>query len=307
MAESTRAARRKAERARLDLVTEYENWLISIFHNSVEFDNLPADLPKRYLIRVLLNHGRIAHDHETDLWLPCNACDTLSAYGLPVEYELWGYNGHIVRRSWEAVDVLRLNDIEAPLAPYIRQQSERLAEYDLAIAQNLEACKTMTLVEFIDEGQLLSVVNLAESRRIGASAAYVRKKNMQGIETKTMSTGAQFLVRDMQEARRNVLNETLARLGVSTANTDKREIVQAAEVVGAQGMALDALFTFIDTFNHDAEVAGLAIRAKANTSVVELLNIDKETGEVEGEPANNSDLGAQGKKLGADKVAEMES
>lgn len=307
MAESTRAARRKADRARLDLVTEYENWLVSIFHNSVEFDNLPADLPKRYLIGVLLNYGRIAHDHETDLWLPCNACDIMSAYGLPVEYELWGFNGSLVRRSWEAVDVLRLNDIEAPLAPYIRQQAERLADYDLAIAQNLEACKTMTLMEFVDEGQLLSVVNLAESRRIGASIAYIRKKNMQGIETKAMSTGAQFLVRDMQEARRNVLNETLARLGVSTANTDKREIVQAAEVVGAQGMALDALFTFIDTFNHDAEVAGLAIRAKANTSVVELLNIDKETGEVEGEPADNSDLGAQGDKLGAAKITEMES
>lgn len=307
MAQNTRAARRKAEAARLELITSYEEWLLSIFHNSVEFENLPEDLPKRYLIKELLNHGKIAHDHFTDLWLPANAVDVLTVYGVPSEYELWGYNGYIVRRKAEEVDILRLNDLEAPLSPYIRSQAETLAEFDLAIAQNLEACKTMTLCEFEDEGQLLSVVNLAEARRIGASIAFTRKRNMQGCETKTLSTGAQYLVRDMQEARKNILNETLARLGVSTANTDKRETVQAAEVVGAQGMALDALYTFIDTFNHDAEVAGLSIRARANTSVVELLNIDKETGEVLGDPANNNDLGAQGGKLGDDKVVEMET
>lgn len=306
MAQNTRANRRKAESDRLGLINEYEKWLLSIFHNSVEIENLPPDLPKRYLLKELIERGKIAHDHETDLWLPANACDVLSVYGLPVEYELWGYDGYIVRRAASDVDVLRLNDLEAPLAPYIQQQAERLADFDLAIAQNLDACKTMTLVEFADEGQLLSVVNVAEARRIGASVAYVRKKNMQGVETKSMNTGATYLVRDMQEARRAILNETLARLGVTTANTDKREQVQSAEVVGAQGLALDALFTFVDTFNHDAEVAGLAIRARANTSVVDLLHIDKETGEALTQE-NNIDLGAQGQKLGADQIGTEEA
>lgn len=306
MAQNTRAARRKAEAARLELITTYEEWLLSIFHNSVTFSNLPDDLPKRYLVKTLLTKGMIAYDHETDLWLPANPVDILSAYGLPVEYELYGYDGLLIRRNWYEVDILRLNDLEAPLAPYIAQQAERLADFDLAIAQNLEACKTMTYVEFQDEGQLLSVVNASEARRVGASVAYVRKQNMQGVETKCMSSGATFLVREMQDARKNILNETLARLGVSTANTDKRETVQAAEVVGAQGMALDALFTFVNTFNHDAAVAGLAIRANANTSVVDLLNIDARTGKVEGdEGADNSDLGAQGGKL-SDKYTDME-
>ena len=305
MAQNTRAARRKAEAARLELVASYEEWLLSIFHNSVEFENLPDDLPKRYLLKTLLSKGKIVHDPETELWLPANSIDDLTAYGLPRAYELYGYDGMILRRDADKVDVLRLNDLEAPLAPYITQQAERLADFDLAILQNLDACKTMTYVEFQDEGQLLSVINASEARRIGASVAYVRKQNMQGVETKSMSTGATFLVREMQDARKNILNETLARLGVSTANTDKRETVQAAEVVGAQGMALDALYTFIDTFNYDASVAGLSIRARANTSVVELLNIDKVTGEALGDPANNNDLGAQGGKL-SDKYTDME-
>ena len=69
--------------------------------------------------------------------------------------------------------------------------------------------------------------------------------------------------------------------------------------MASQGVALDALYTFVDTFNYDAECGGLSIRARANTSVVDLLGIDPTTGAIEtpdGEPLKGQEI------IGANKI-----
>ena len=59
----------------------------------------------------------------------------------------------------------------------------------------------------------------------------------------------------------------MSYIGVSTANTDKRERVQGVEVRASQGFAKDMLNTLVETFNYDAEQGGIEIRLKANTSL----------------------------------------
>lgn len=277
---TTRQARRQAEQERRQAAQEYIDFFNATFHNSVTFDNLPADLPKRYLLNKLLGGGKIAYDKETGLYLPCNGIG-IDLYGLPEQYQLYGANGYVVVRPASAVVILRLNDLAAPLAPFIERQSELIADFDTAITQNLDAIRTMTIYEYNDEAQALSVVNELNARRMGAVALIRNKNALQGVRNTATSTGAQYLVDKLQDARQRIINETLTRIGISSANTDKREQVQAAEVVASQGVALDALYTFVDTFNYDAECGGLEIRARANTSVVDLLGIDPITGELD--------------------------
>ena len=72
MANNTRSARREAERKRKLYVDNYRNRFAVLFNNSVKVlnadvkpndlvaDDLP-ELPKRYLLRVLREHGGIAY------------------------------------------------------------------------------------------------------------------------------------------------------------------------------------------------------------------------------------------------------
>ena len=83
------------------------------------------------------------------------------------------------------------------------------------------------------------------------------------------STGAQYLCTDLMQDRQKIINETLAHIGISSANTDKAERVQGIEVTASQGNALASIDVLIDTFNHDAEIAGLDIRLVGNTSLTE--------------------------------------
>lgn len=268
----------KAQAKREGYKNNYICLFKELFHNSVKVEN--SSIPKRYLLRTLMHKGGIAYDLKTGLYLPYDGVG-VDVYGLPTQYNLVGQNGYVVVREAKDVVPLRANDIKYPIYIYFLQQAGRVADIDMAIDQNLESIKTMTIGYVDDNKQLLSLMNAAECRRIGCTLIFENKKATIGSGFKTESTGAQYLVDKLLEARRQILDETFSRIGISVANTDKRERVQGMEVMASQGLAKDSISTLIDTFNTDAKDGGLDIRLKANTSLMKENELNKEENESE--------------------------
>jgi len=296
MAINTKQARRDAERKRKLYFDNYMADFCSLFHNAVEVENLPNDLPKRYLLKILLTKGGIAFDKQTNLYLPFVE-KGIDVYGLPISYNLIGFNGITLERLPEEVVILRANDLLFPIVDYMEQQIEKLVDYDLAIEQNLDAIKTMTIAEVSDESQLLSLANEVQARKIGATVVVKNKNTMQGAEIKVSSTGAQYLVDKLRQDRKECLNETLSKIGINVANVDKKERVQGAEIRASQGYALDSINTLIDTFNYDAKCGNLLLRLKGKTSLFIQNELDLEKQRLEnimlmkGENSNNETNG----------------
>lgn len=263
---ATNDAVKDAKQKRKAYENDYRSLFSMLFHNSVLVDNLPDTLPKRYLLRVLKNRGAIAYDKQTKLFLPFNKIG-IDVYGLPKEYTLIGYNGYVLERKAEEVVILRANDIEYSLELYIENQVKKLVDYDMAIEQNLVAIQTMSFAEVSDMAQLNSLANLQNAKRIGATVAFVNKASLTGVELKVQQTGAQYLVDKLRQDRKECMNETLSALGINVANVDKKERVQGAEIRASQGFALDCISTLVETFNHDAEIGGLDIRLRTNTTL----------------------------------------
>ena len=90
-------------------------------------------------------------------------------------------------------------------------------------------------------------------------------------------------------ANRIILNETLSSVGINIANTDKRERVQEAEIRASQSYALDSLSVLFETFNHDAEIGGLPIRLKGNTSLYKDNVLETKLKEKELEGGNSNE------------------
>ena len=266
---------------------DYRSLFSLLYHNSVLVDNLPEDLPKRYLLRVLKNKGAIAYDKETKLFLPFSRVG-IDVYGLPKQYILIGYNGLVLNRKPEEVVILRANDLEYSLEGYIENQVVKLVNYDMAIEQNLESIKTMSFAEVGDMAQLQSIESMQSAKRIGATIVYVNKKALSGCETKVQQTGAQYLIDKLRQDRKECMNETLSTIGINVANVDKKERVQDAEIRASQGFALDCISTLVETFNHDAEIGGLEIRLKANTSLYKENELEKQKKQAEIEELKNS-------------------
>lgn len=266
MATNTRTSRKEAQRKRKIYFDSYFGRFIALFHNSVVIEN-EDKLPKRYLLRVLRQRGRIAYDKQTQLYLPCVDIG-IDVYGLPTTYQLIGYDGFTVQRKPDEVVILRANDISLPIEIYLTQQIEKIINFDMAIEQNLEAIKTMTIAEVKDQASLLSLANEYENRRLGATVVFKQKTSTPDNEIKVQSTGATYLIDKLLEARKEIINETLSSIGISVANTDKKERVQSMEVIASQGFALDSLNTLVETFNYDAEQGGIPIRLRGNTSLL---------------------------------------
>ena len=277
MATNTRTARKEAQRKRQKYFDSYFNRFVALFHNSVVIENAD-DLPKRYLLRTLRQRGRIAYDKETGLYLPCVDMG-IDVYGLPTMYQLIGYNGFTVQRKPDQVVILRANDISLPIDVYLTQQIEKIVDFDMAIEQNLDAIKTMTIAEVKDQASLLSLANEYENRRLGATVVFKQKVSTPDTELKIQSTGATYLIDKLLEARKEIINETLSSIGISVANTDKKERVQTMEVIASQGYALDSLNTLVETFNYDAEQGGLTIRLRGNTSLLKESERQAEEGD----------------------------
>lgn len=269
MIENSRKARREADkRNRLYYLRNFRRFL-ALAHNAVKFNEALGDTPKRYIMKVLLDNGAIAYDKQTKLYLRFVPIG-YDVYGLPTAYTLYGYNGLTLTRTPQEVVILRINDIQEPVVPFLQMQAEKVTKFDNAIEQNLEAIRTMTVYECSDDSQALTMVNEAEQRRIGATVVFRRKSSFNGIESKVSSTGAQYLIDKLMEAKQKIINETLTELGIATANTDKRERVQGIEVNTSLSYAHDSIYLMTDTFNYDAEQGGLDIRLKPNTSLIDL-------------------------------------
>ena len=277
MATNTRTARKEAQRKRQYYFDSYMSRFIALFHNCVVIENAD-NLPKRYLLRTLRQRGRIAYDKETGLYLPCVDMG-IDVYGLPTMYQLIGYNGFTVQRKPDQVVILRANDISLPIEVYLKQQIQKIVDFDMAIEQNLDAIKTMTIAEVKDQASLLSLANEYENRRLGATVVFKQKTSAPDSELKIQSTGATYLIDKLLEARKEIINETLSSIGISVANTDKKERVQTMEVIASQGFALDSLNTLVETFNYDAKQGGLAIRLRGNTSLLKESERQAEEGD----------------------------
>lgn len=275
MSSLTRQAIKDAEKRRIELEDFYSTLFASLFHNSLKVNELPKDLPKRYLLRVLYEDGAIAYDKETQLYLPF-AASGVDMYGLPTNYSLIRYQGGALYRDADQVVILRMNDLCKSIKKLVNVQIKKLVDIDMSIEQNLDAIKTMTLIEVENQNTLMSLDNFNTARRIGAAVAFVNKGlgSLQlGDAVKSTSTGAQYLVDKLQEDRRHILNETLSLIGTATANTEKRERVQGMEILASENYALDVINMGIDTFNYDAEQGGLTIRLEGNTNLVKISEI----------------------------------
>lgn len=268
---STRFERRRAEKYRRLRENYYVSHFLSILHNSVVVENLPNDLPKRYLLGVLFRKGSIGYFGDqkgNGLYLPQSGTG-VSVYGLPTQRILTAYNGKILTKRADDVVVLRINDLSLPVLPFLRSQAVLLADLDTAITQNLESIRTMTFAKCKDEKTLFSIKQAWDANRCGATVAFVAEDGIDSAFS-VLDTGAQYLIDRLLEDRARVMQDTLQSIGVATT-VNKTERVQSIEVQASNMYAYTNLQTIIDTFNYDAEIGGLPIRLRMNEATSALL------------------------------------
>lgn len=238
-----------------------------------------------FVKRALFENGAAGYDKITKQWYYVYG-EGLDEYGKPTQLVLVTANGKtLTRKAYYddnedgAYEILGLPVSNLTLGAIIQETTDFMVNCDIAMRQNLEACKTPYIVVCRDENLRLSFAAALQEKQLGQAALIVSPELGEGL--KAISVNTPYLVDKFAEARDAERDTLLNKLGILTANTNKRERVQSSEVNATLGQASDYIYLLIDTFNKQCETYGLPFEMQYNGSMEEIYLND------EGKPEDN--------------------
>ena len=219
---------------------EYKNLLI----NAVSIKGLKFN-EERFVKSCLIENGAVGFDRLTDKWANVYG-EGINDLGNPETLTfVFPNRSTYQRRAYYEPDEMGAYMIIAlpntfALATMIRDTVEVEAMCDKAIRQNLKACQTPYIVVVKDEDTRLSVLQAIQEKEEGDPVVIVSadiSEGLKGVQTETPYMVDKFVTYRDQE-RDRLLN----KLGIMSANINKRERVQVGEVNATVGQCMDYIY-----------------------------------------------------------------
>lgn len=236
---------------------------------------------EHYIKNGLFDGGAMGYDKVTKKWASCYG-EGLNDEGNPTKLIFVTANGHTWTRKayYENTNdgaylIKALPTTTMTMSSLIKETTDFMTNCDIAMRQNLEACKTPYIVVCKDEDLRLSFEQAIQQKQNGQAVVVVSEQLGDGL--KAIDIGVTYLVDKFSEARDMERDTLLNKLGIMTANINKKERVQSAEVNATIGQATDYIYLLIDTFNKQCETYGIDYEMKLNGSLEEIyLNDDND-------------------------------
>ena len=238
-----------------------------------------------FLKRGLFENGSMGYDKITKKWYYVYGLG-LNDDGDPTELCFVTANGKTFTRpayydnkddGAYKVDALPIN---MSMSQMIKATTDFMINCEMAMTQNLEACKTPYIVVCKNENLRLSFETALQQKQTGQAVVVVSEELGDGL--KAVDIGVTYLVDRFAEARDTERDTLLTKLGILTANIDKKERVQSAEVNATLGQASDYIYMLIDNFNKQCDSYGLPYKMVFNGSMEEIyLNDNDGNGDID--------------------------
>ena len=238
-----------------------------------------------FLKRGLFENGSMGYDKITKKWYYVYGLG-LNDDGDPTELCFVTANGKTFTRpayydnkddGAYKVDALPIN---MSMSQMIKSTTDFMINCEMAMTQNLEACKTPYIVVCKNENLRLSFETALQQKQTGQAVVVVSEELGDGL--KAVDIGVTYLVDRFAEARDTERDTLLTKLGILTANIDKKERVQSAEVNATLGQASDYIYMLIDNFNKQCDSYGLPYKMIFNGSMEEIyLNDNDGDGDID--------------------------
>ena len=259
--------------------TEYFNLLLNSVKIIIKSTKTPLNYETETFVKKgLFENGAMGYDKIVEKWAYIYG-EGLNEEGNPTNLIFVTANGKTWRRiAYYENDVNGAYKINAlpmsmSMAKLIKETTDFMENCDVAMRQNLEACKTPYIVVCKNKELQLSVEQAIQQKQEGQAVIVVSEQLGDGL--KAIDIGVNYLVDRFASARDMERDTLLNKLGIMTSNIYKKERVQSAEVNATLGQATDYIYLLIDTFNKQCETYGLDFEMQLNGALEEIyLNDD---------------------------------
>ena len=244
--------KRYYDAARYNEYDEYINLLL----NSIAIRRADGlDMPYRdevFIKKCLIELNVVGYRRIGDMWLYAAGLDIdplgfpksvlyRTANGITFPTVCADYNG-----DGENYIIYAL-PFSMSLAEMVRDATDEITGTDIAIRQNRIACQTPWLAFVRDENTKLTVEQALQQKESGKPAVIVSADIVDGV--KGVSFETPYLVDKFLQYRDAVRDRLFNKLGIMSANVNKRERVQVGEVNATVGQCLDYVYMLVDNVN----------------------------------------------------------
>ena len=253
----------------------------ALLMNAVKISNLPVDIEK-FVKSCLIENNQVGFDMITgrwaiafgeglnEIWNPTHITFTFpnnrSSFQRPAFYAPAANGAYLIRAL----------PADVSFAEIIQATTDEMRECDISIRQNLKATRTPFCAVVKDEATRLSVLQAVQEKEDGAPAIVMSPDLAEGLKGVAFDTP--YIVDKIDQYKFAIRDRLLNKLGIMSANIDKRERVQVGEVNATLGQCVDYIYLWIDTFNAQTEQYGLPYRMSLNGSLEELYEENFEEG-----------------------------
>lgn len=222
---------------------------------------------------ALFDRGAVGYDKVTKKWYYVYG-EGLNELGNPTGLSLVAANGVSFYRdayydkNENGAYLIKALPSAMSMSELIKEATDFMTNCDIAMRQNLEACKTPYIVVCRNKDMQLSFEQALQQKILGQACIIVNEELGEGL--KAVNIGVNYLVDQFGEARDKERDILLNKLGIMTANINKKERVQSAEVNATIGQATDYIYLLIDTFNKQCTSYDLPFKMVLNGSLEEI-------------------------------------
>lgn len=253
-----------------DLYVEYKNLLM----NAITIRGLKYDV-EVFVKNSLIECGAVGYDRMTNKWANVYG-EGLNELGNPTTLTFVFRNGTNYQRLADyfpsergayKIDALPIN---YALGIMIKKTTNFMEKCDVAINQNIDATKTPYIVVSKNKDLQLTIEQAIQQQQQGKPVIIVSEDV--GEALKTVNTNVEYIADKLLTIRDIERDKLLNKLGIMSANINKRERVQVGEVNATVGQCMDYIYLLIDTFNKQMVTYGLPFKMELNGSLEELYD-----------------------------------
>ena len=266
------------------LYEEYKALLM----NAVKIPLLPAHI-ERFVKSCMIENNQVGFDRITKRWAIAFG-EGVNEYWLPTIITFFFPNN---KKSYQRPAFYEPADNGAYLIhalptgtsfyEIISATTNEMRECDISIRQNLKATRTPFVAVVKDENTRLSLLSAIEQKEEGKPAVITSADLAEGLKGVVFETP--YIVDKVEQYRTIIRDRLLNKLGIMSANINKRERVQVGEVNATVGQCVDYIYLWIDTFNAQMKDYGLPYRMELNGALEELYTEGEQKNDFE---RNNS-------------------
>lgn len=251
------------------LYEEYKALLM----NAVKISLLPAHI-ERFVKSCMIENNQVGFDCITRRWAIAYG-EGINEYWLPTTITFFFPNN---KRSYQrpayyepatnGAYLIHALPTDTSFMDIISKATREMAECDITINQNLKAVRTPFVAVVKDENTRLSLLSAVEQKETGEPAVVVSTDIAEAL--KGVSFETPYIVDKIETYKSIIRDRLLNKLGIMSANINKRERVQVGEVNATVGQCVDYIYLWIDNFNAQMENYGLPYRMELNGALEEI-------------------------------------